>query len=250
MYTAMSVKTHFNIMRNKIVCRKDVSSYGPQSAIDSVLSTLKAKGKIFCLAPGVYINLDPGVPSPSVEAVAEARLGAFSRHRHLISKANGEPHTRQITKDEDDSSGYYTKIFSSPTVLIYETDGCSSSFRIHAMPDRPGAIVYLRKRAPRKMYLPHTRAGQVIRELWEMGKHILTRDDIFKKLESLTKEERVEFQSSHRLMPGWLGDIVHTIGGFAANGIIQKKSIREKKYDPSIKLILIPRLNPLVLQLE
>jgi hypothetical protein len=250
MFVAAAVKRHFFNLVNKIVCRRDLVDYGSQNAVDSVLSKLKAKETIFCLAPGVYLYREFGHPFPSVQEVAEARIGSLARHGQMQTDQISEEHHGQCFESNGVSARNYTLVESRPGVLIYETDGCSSSFRVHPTPDRPGAVVHLRKRAARKMYLGFTASGRAIKSAWRLGKDRIAEDDIRGKLNSFTRKEKIQFQSSHRWMPGWFSDIVHRIGSFAANGLIQKEKIRQKKYTAFTKLILIPKFNPLVLQLE
>jgi hypothetical protein len=248
MYVAAMVKRHFFALpKGTIVCRRDLLPYGTINAVDQILRKLVDREVVVRLANGVFVYPEPGAPLPSAREVAEAKIAAFARHRQRVfGQTPGEVlETESRTRGEEIRSSL---VVSTSDVLIYEVDGCSSSFRVHSTADRPGVLVQLRRRAMRKMYLDHTVPGRAIKELWRMGRNKMTEADIRLKLEPFSRDERKFFLSAQRWMTGWMSDTVHRVSSFAATGTVQKESIQRRVYDAATKLILIPETNPLFMQ--
>jgi hypothetical protein len=136
---------------------------------------------------------------------------------------------------------------SHPKVLVYETDGIPSSFRIHPSDNKPGVLVKLVRRAARKLYLDDTIVGRAIKTLWNLGKEEVTVEKVWNVTEGFTREEKREFHSAHLLMPGRISHVVHRVGS-TLNGAIQKEAVHKRMYDTATRLLLIPKVNTLVFQ--
>lgn len=238
------VKRHFFSMPGAPVCRQDLVDYGSSSAVDSALNKLLIGGIIIRRAWGVYAYPDLEGKVPSAEEVAEAKIGAFLRQRQ-------EPHSRK--NDVEPSSGSSIRIKKDKEedgVLVYGIAGCHSSFNVLPTSDHPGVLVKLVRRAARKMHLEYTPEGRYIKHLWEKGKDNVTVDEVKAKLQSLNRKERERLQSAHRSMTGWISNIFHSIKPPSINGTIQKAAVLQKKYGAYEKLVLVPKFNPMILQLD
>jgi hypothetical protein len=239
------VRRHIaSLQEGDLFCRRNLLYCGNPNAVDMALNKLIQYGAIERLAYGVYWRPKPGAPAPTVEQVAEVKIAAFARTRqessgNCLNESNQMPLLLRRRSAES----------SAATLLVYEIDGVASTFRVLPTKDRPGVTVKLVKKAARKMFFDFSSAGRMIKSLWKLGKEKVSPEMLVLRQYQFSPKDRKQFHSSHHWMPGWLSRIVHQTAPSILTGAIQRESIRQGKYAVDGKLILVPRVNPLILQI-
>jgi len=141
------------------------------------------------------VRPEPGVPLPSIQEIAEARISSFGRTG--VPTAGAQARFQGVADFHD----------SCPT---YEVNASSSQFTILPTDERPGCVVKLLSRVARKMRLADSLAGRAIKALWFLGPSKCDLKALDVATRNFGRTDRAEFHNSHQWMPGWLSDLVHT----------------------------------------
>ncbi len=197
MWTATMIRRHFlSLAENTMVSRKELLQYGTQDAVDCALRNLLSKGVIIRMACGIYLRPHPTTPLPTAAEVARARISAF--YRTGVPASQDVAHEHGLIEDREHE-------------IVYEVNASTSSFRIFKSSDLGECVVRLRARVARKMHLNASAAKRAIKAVWFMREENCTRDIIRRACRDFNRDERAEFRGSHRFMPGWMSDVVHSV---------------------------------------
>ncbi len=196
MWTSAWVLRHFmRFAENTLITRRDLLNYGSQDAVDSAIRRLIKRGIIMRLAWGVYVRVHPSERPPNADAVASAKITAFQRTQ--ASSARDEAHQHGIEAQGE-------------VELVFEVDGASSSFFVFDETGESVCRVFLRRKVARKTQLEDNPARRAIKALWALGHERCTREIVQLAVRNLERAQRREFHLSHRWMPGWLSDLIHS----------------------------------------
>ncbi len=182
--TTTFIRRHiYGLAPGEIFTTRHCLSYGRRSAVDQALARLVKQGLIIRLARGVFVR--EGCPRPSALAVASAKARAFGKqlavHAHNLACELG------LTGSASDGS-------------TFAVPGSSSSFKFGAL------TVNFRRTAPRKLALGSSRAGQVLRALWQLGEAAVDGQCLMTAAMALSRSDRQEVRLSAGLLPAWLTD--------------------------------------------
>jgi hypothetical protein len=197
MWTAATIRRHFsNLAENTIVSRKELLQYGTQDAVDSALGKLLNNKVIVRVACGMYLRPHPSQPLPTAAAIAEARITAF--YRTGVRSARDVAQEHGLIGEREDE-------------IVYEVNAATSSFQIHCSGDLGPCVVRLRSRVARKMHLNDTPARRAIKAVWFLREENCTEQIVRRACHHFNRDDRNEFRNSHRFMPGWMSDLVHSM---------------------------------------
>lgn len=173
--------------RGSLFFAEDFLNFGPAKTASKALERLTAKGDISRVARGIYARLDNdpiiGELKPSTEAIAEA-----IRKR---DKARIMP-TGALALN---ALGLSTQV---PMNVVYLTDGAARKINLGRR-----KIVF-KKSSPKNLSAIGKVSGLVIQALKEIGKGMVTDDEIQIILEQLEREETYRLEHDIRLAPEWI----------------------------------------------
>ena len=173
--------------RGSLFFAEDFLNFGSAKTASKALERLTVKGDISRVSRGIYarLDIDPfiGELKPSTEAIAEA-----IRKR---DKARIMP-TGALALN---ALGLSTQV---PMNVVYLTDGAARKINLGKR-----KIVF-KKSTPKNLSAIGKISGLVIQALKEIGKGMVTDDEIQIILKQLEKEETYRLEHDIRLAPEWI----------------------------------------------
>jgi hypothetical protein len=187
MFTATLIRRFiFSLAKDYIFTTRQCLIYGPRSAVDYTLHMLVKKEVILRLARGVFVRNDGQTPQFSPSVVATVKAMAFGKE--VFSHAS-TLRAKFSLNGEDFNSKEHT----------FAVNGSTSSFKYGQL------SIHLKHIGPRKARLQETKAGQALRLLWDLKKH-LNQDLIMKVTRYFSRSDREELRRSLSTLPAWLSN--------------------------------------------
>jgi len=183
------IRRYINLLpEGQIFTTRDVLQFGLRAAVDKALQRLIFKNRIRRLARGVFVKDRFSCRNFSDLEIAHAKAAAFGR-RILLAP---------FTVDDPDS-----RIFGEPACNeTFYIDGHSSTFKIG---DR---TITFQHSAPRKLRMTSTKAGEIARGLWDLGRRVVDKSIVNNANLLLRGDDRFVLRKNIRWMPAWLSDQV------------------------------------------
>lgn len=190
----------------KVFSIRELLSDAPRSRVDADMQRMKADGIVVRLARGIYARPVGGDLNWTASPLEIVRVKIAAFQRHIV----GPPGSDECLPKDPLAS---LEVERDQSVLHFDTNGSSSSFRLHS-----GQTVKLRHAAPRKMKLSSTVSGRPLRAMWDK------KITLEKWEESVGKRGKNKALLLLPFLPAWLSDVV----GYPWNHKFQSCNIFQK----------------------
>jgi hypothetical protein len=185
MWTATFIRRHiFSLPEGTPFTTRDFLTFGLRAAVDQTLYRLVKSGTIQRLARGLFVRDPDNRKRFSDFEIASLKASAFGRK--LARNEFGAKQECAVRVDEEESA--------------FWINGRSSSFHID------GRVMQLKECCQRKMKLCEGKSGQRMKDLWRMGKQVVTRVEISHALRDFRRTDRLKLTRITTWMPAWLSD--------------------------------------------
>ena len=168
----------------EIFSTSQLLSFGTRWAVDQAMCRMVSSGAVHRLARGLFVVAGPLVTLVTATQVAQRKAEAFGH---------------EIVEHAADTA-YRLGIGSHPNVSpTFATAGASSSFLFNET-----TRVYFSRSSAKKRKLSKTVMGDVIRSLWQLGKHGCSREAVAAAYQFIGRTHRAQMPELAGLMPTWL----------------------------------------------
>ncbi|MBA3856412.1 MAG: hypothetical protein C0507_05825 [Cyanobacteria bacterium PR.3.49] len=187
MSTAGNIRAYIEgLPLQQIFSTREVLHYGSRGAVDQVLYRMVESCFIIRLAWGLFYKSIDGKDIPSVEKIAEKKAAVFCK---------------QIIKHGKDAAVELKIIEQGNDKTVYSVPGSSSSSFLCVQQNHR---VYTKATSARRLLDGNTRAGKVIRALWEMGSQNIDQSVMKKATLRLNRNEMRTIWHAALRVPWWL----------------------------------------------
>ncbi len=174
---------------------RDCLGTGERPNVDKTLSRLVKEGTLIRIVRGMFVHAETARAYYGTDEIAALKASSFGKR------------ILEHCADAAASIGLEVERNNQQTYLV---NGSTSKFHLV----KGWVQVDMRTACAKKMHLPDSKAGRVVRGLWHFGsKAKITRDVFIRATSTLTREDCQLIMDSCAWMPLWLSDIFVTVYG-------------------------------------
>ncbi len=184
MCTYLIRKYIVKLRSGELFATRDVLKMGSRGAVDQCLYRMVKGGSIVRLARGVFVRKDLTNQEHSLEEIAKVKADAFGKQ--LLKHGNDVALKLGLKLDHQKITTFYT---NGSTSYFHVGD---TKIKMHRIASRKG------------IYLGENAVGNSIRALWQIGKKVVTPEQVERCTHRFNRNESTWLRECIRWMPEWL----------------------------------------------